>query len=108
MSDNYYKALGEIVKLTHENTALREELAETKSRSTNFARSFNNQCRKTDDLYQRLTDAEQREVELVELIREAFEAGDLDVFGMDLADRLEATIKSAESGARHTATRIDQ
>lgn len=26
MSDSYYKALGEIVKLTHENTELREEL----------------------------------------------------------------------------------
>ncbi|WLG49169.1 hypothetical protein [Pseudomonas sp. FP1742] len=47
-----------------ELAALREELAETKSRSTNFARSFNNQCRKTDDLYQRLTAAEQRNAEL--------------------------------------------
>ncbi|WP_391558961.1 hypothetical protein [Robertmurraya sp.] len=28
MSDNYYKALGEIVKLTHENTELRKNLAE--------------------------------------------------------------------------------
>lgn len=27
MSDDYYKALGEIVKLTRENTALREDLA---------------------------------------------------------------------------------
>ena len=43
-----------------ELVALREELAETKSRSTGFARSFNNQCRKTDELYQRLTAAEQR------------------------------------------------
>ena len=40
--------------------ALREELAEVKSQSAEYGRAFNTQCRKTDDLQQRLADAERR------------------------------------------------
>lgn len=49
--------------------ALREELAAEKERSAQYGRSFNSQCRKTDDLQQRLADAERRIADRDALLR---------------------------------------
>ena len=93
MSDNYYKALGEIVKLTHENTELREELAQTKKIAITEILALNYVV---DMQAKDLSTAEDRNVELIELLREAYRSGDRDVFGSDLEDRLEAALNKPE------------
>lgn len=79
--------------------ALREELAEEKQRSAQYGRSFNDQCRKTDDLQQRLTAAEQRNSELVALLRVVRDTLWQEDEDAAIFDRIDAAIKGAESGA---------
>jgi len=49
-------------------------------------------------LQQRLTVAEQRAGKMEDLLREAYEAGDHNIFGTDLDSRIEAALKPAAEG----------
>jgi len=51
-----------------------------------------------DKVTKRLTAAEQRDAELVELLKEAYDCGDSYVFGAGLDERIAVALKLTESG----------
>lgn len=75
--------------------ALREELARTKSQSLKRLAGLAKCGINREDLQQRLTVAEQRAGKMEELLREAYEAGDHNIFGTDLDSRIDAALKPA-------------
>lgn len=100
MSDNYYKALGEVVKLTRENTALREELASAK-------RIIKDSLGGTSsDLRIRLTAAEQRNEALETAIRQSLDdssedaqTGEITIMRLDYETLAALIGEPTESGA---------
>ena len=87
-----------------ERAALREELESIKAsvdgydspeHAAQVADELGHQC---NVLQQRLTVAEQRAGKMEELLREAYEAGDHNIFGTDLDSRIDAALKPAEEG----------
>lgn len=82
-----------------ERDALREELAEEKERSSQYGRAFNETSRKLNELQPRLTAAQQRNAELVELLHKARRSIDPSCAGKALRMELDAALKPTESGA---------
>lgn len=78
-------ALAREAALREELEALRESYEAMRDRKNSIV-----------DLQQRLTASEQRAGKMEELLREAYEAGDHNIFGTDLDSRIDAALNPAE------------
>lgn len=80
--------------------ALREELETEKTGAEGIYQPLEFCQKQRDALQQRLTVAEQRAGKMEELLREAYEAGDHNIFGTGLDSRIDASLKPAEDGEK--------
>ena len=90
LREELFKRAGDIGRISGERDALREELASANECALKYSEQ-------AVDLQQRLTAAEQRNAELVELLRHVFYS--VGYWNTDTCDRVEAALKPTESGA---------